>query len=519
MSCESPGRAGALQRRPLATCIAALCALCAPAASFAAKWTVDSCDGDDAFTGSLATKTGTLRFAVAQASDNDTVDLSGLNCANSKISLTTGGYITVAQPSLKIMGQSGPALTIDASALPNGPIAYSGIFYHTGNGTLTIQDLALTGGHINHEYADSKGGCVFSSGNVVLEGVSATSCSAHSSYWAAKGGAVYAKGNASLYDSVVSGSAATADASTAQGGGIYAKGGLTLEFVTLSGNKADGTFSRGGGAHAGGNFLATYTTIDGNKLYNKPEDVSYGGGLYLKGGVNTISASTISGNVSAAVAGVDVAAHGASGSIFQISNSTVSGNHAVDDWIGGLRVDTKAAKFYNSTIAFNAAKFGGPNASTGVFFDGDWGPIAVSLESTLVSNNLVDGSATESGLSEFPSGTATVNGGLLVAPANNLIRGATIANGLPTDTKTDCPLLGRLRDNGGLTRTHALLSKSPAIDSGNDFALVSYDQRGAALINGALDYVRTSGGSNTDIGAYEVQQADVVFNTDFEGCP
>jgi hypothetical protein len=96
-------------------------------------------------------------------------------------------------------------------------------------------------------------------------------------------------------------------------------------------------------------------------------------------------------------------------------------------------------------------------------------------------------------------------------------------SGLPTDTKKgQCPLLGVLRDNGGQTYTHALLSKSPAIDTGNYVfgGPDSFDQRGSATVNGSMDYVRVSGLTmKADIGAHEVQQDDIVFNADNEGCP
>jgi hypothetical protein len=96
------------------------------------------------------------------------------------------------------------------------------------------------------------------------------------------------------------------------------------------------------------------------------------------------------------------------------------------------------------------------------------------------------------------------------APANNLIR-ATFAH-VPSDTiKNVCPLLGPLRNNGGRTNTHALLSHSRGIDEGNNFNNLTVDQRGTG-------FARVSN-SVADIGAYEVQQDDIIFNNSFEGCP
>ena len=502
------------RRKPLAACVASLFAMCSPAMAIPVPvvWTVNSCDGD-AYSGDAATKTGTLRFAAVNAADGETVDLSTLNCPGSKISLTTGDYIAIPQPSLTIKGSAASVLTIDASGIPG--VTYGNIFYHTGNGTLKVQDLALTGGRVNHQYSDSKGGCIYSKGNVDLDHVSVSSCSANSNYFSARGGGVYAKGNVDLSDSTVSGNSATSSGH-AFAGGVYAKGNLTLQFSTLSGNKVDGSQSLGGGAHSDGDFLAEYSTVSDNKSYGP----GYGGGLDLHGKFNTISSSTISGNTSyGAAGGIEVLANGA-GSTFLIVNSTISGNHA-EAFTGGLRVVSDIAKFYNSTIAFNTSKFGGPTAASGVYF---------SVMSAILESNLIANNTTESGefdLGEFvpPGFSIPINGGLAAVPANNLIRVASVA-GLPLDTKTDCPLLGKLRDNGGLTQTHALLSHSPAIDAGNDYfgGASSFDQRGFALINGTLDFPRDSGpvgdqNPKADIGAHEVQQGDVVFDTEFEGCP
>src|SRR5262245_54157789 len=80
---------------------------------------------------------------------------------------------------------------------------------------------------------------------------------------------------------------------------------------------------------------------------------------------------------------------------------------------------------------------------------------------------------------------ATTPGGN-VAGAHNLVGTAA----LPID-----PKLGPLSDNGGLTKTHALLPGGPAIDAGANVDGLAFDQRG----NG---FARVAGGA-ADIGAYE----------------
>jgi hypothetical protein len=88
---------------------------------------------------------------------------------------------------------------------------------------------------------------------------------------------------------------------------------------------------------------------------------------------------------------------------------------------------------------------------------------------------------------------------------------------MPPLTLTGCPLLGPLAFNGGLTRTHALLSGSPAIDAGINTGGLKQDQRGLYSDQPPYPYPRASG-TAVDIGAYELQQGDVIFVTDFEGC-
>jgi hypothetical protein len=82
-----------------------------------------------------------------------------------------------------------------------------------------------------------------------------------------------------------------------------------------------------------------------------------------------------------------------------------------------------------------------------------------------------------------------------------------------------CVLLGPLRDNGGLTKTHALLSRSPGIDAGNNFLFSPEDQRGRPLDLAPYAYARESPTGYPDIGAYEIQQDDIIFDAGFDGCP
>jgi hypothetical protein len=577
----------ARRRNPLAACVASILALAAPAPAMAATWTVGGvsrCDGD-AISGDIPTKTGTLRFALANAVSGDTIELAGLTgangCLGSKISLTTGS-LSANQASLTLHGPGFSSLTIDASTLPHSPSSIERVLTHSGNGTLTIAGLHLKGGYVNYYVQPAYGGCLYSKGNVYLKNAYVSSCKAYGRYNTAQGGGVFASGyvrmtgsyvlsstalgqsgtvkgggvfsnsNVYLSSSEVAGSTAKSGnpitaGGSATGGGIYAKGKLgavgsyitgniaystgasafgggafvggdtTLQLSYVSGNKAQpgsGQTSAGGGLWAAGNFVSGYTTISKNHA----EGSGYGGGLHLGGAVMTIQTTTISNNVSATgYGGVD-----AFGGILNpntsllVANSTISGNSATGK-CGGIYSDAARTKFYNSTIAFNTGA-----SSAGVLLGNTNHGIALTIGSTLISNNVVGG--IESDIGAKGGFAITVNGGNPAINGYNLVR--TVSSALitlPNDTKSGCPHLGKLRDNGGLTQTHALLSHSLAIDAGFNVTGSAYDQRGPKSVNGVRDFVRPSGPAGqppiTDIGAHEVQQDDIVFDVDFEDCP
>jgi len=441
--------------------------------AFATAWPVTSCDDNGL---------GTLRDVVGAAMTNDTVDLSGLVCPDSRISLTTGA-ITVDQDTLQISGPGAAALTVDASGLGTSYGDYR-VFTHTGTGTLVVSDLGLTGGHVNHFGVPSAGGCVYSSGDVALINANVSSCSAQ---------------NAGSFDT--------------SGGAVYTKGDLTLKYSALSGSTASsaGGNANGGGACALGDFGAIYSTISGNSASG---NFGFGGGLTAGGNV-TIARSTVSGNSSTGnIGGIDAFSASPAGLTTQIISSTISGNSSGSK-VGGVYTNSATVKVYSSTIAFNTAVVDGGVFGPGLALSGQSVAESVNMQSSILSNNTY-------GLNEIEDDLTAVAGAngvtFNVGPANNLVR-ATFVPGLPSDTlKFACPLLGQLRDNGGLTKTHALQSHSSAIDTGNNAIGDSFDQRSDVTINKTADYPRVSG-TFADIGAYEVQQADIIFNYDFQGCP
>jgi hypothetical protein len=88
----------------------------------------------------------------------------------------------------------------------------------------------------------------------------------------------------------------------------------------------------------------------------------------------------------------------------------------------------------------------------------------------------------------------------IVTAVNSLVEstaGTTFTPGSAGNVLGQDPLLEPLANNGGPTKTHALLAGSPALDHGANPAGLATDQRGAG-------FVRLSG-PGVDIGALEVQ--------------
>ncbi|MBS0555799.1 MAG: hypothetical protein JSR27_00140 [Proteobacteria bacterium] len=452
--------------------MALVLALPAPIALAASTWPVGNCNDNG---------TGSLRAVIGAGTtlSGDTIDMTGLSC--SMISLHTGA-ITVTQSSLTLNGPGQGKLTITGNY--NGTTENDRIFNHTGTGgTLAINNLAMTFGNLAPTNASAFGGCIRSAGSVSLYKVGMYFCNASvTGSHAAAGGAVFASGSVSAkYSTFALNAASGGSSGISYGGAVFASSGFTAKYSTLTANSATGGASQpsfGGAAVSQGN-------------------------LFLRG-------TTVSSNSAATVAGIEAFTNNTASITTTIKNSTISGNSA-GDMIGGLYTNSGKVYLDNTTIAFNSAVHGRTGSSypfayfaPGVAIGDNSGPVAVTMQSTLIANNTYGNTEYDLSVPKRASTTVTFSG------ANNLVR-ATLA-AVPSGTiKLACPLLGPLRFNGGPTQTHALLSHSPGIDQGNNSITLNWDQRGSP-------YARVSG-SAADIGAYEVQQADVIFNNGFDGCP
>lgn len=245
-----------------------------------------------------------------------------------------------------------------------------------------------------------------------------------------------------------------ANGSSGPGGGISNVGTLALLHAAVSGNAGNA----GGGIFNSGTLTITRSTISGNTVSNNIIAGS-GGGIFNSGGTLTITSSTISGNTAMGPGGNSDSGGGILTNVgtVTITNSTISGNSA--DLGGGIRnVNGGTVNARNSIIALNTSA-SGPDVS---------GPLQ---SQGLVLVGTVDG-----------------NGSVTPLFADQIGVTAAQLN------------LGPLQDNGGPTRTHALLSGSVAINKGHSSGAVT-DQRGFARPVGTGLVPGSDGG---DVGAFEL---------------
>jgi hypothetical protein len=267
-----------------------------------------------------------------------------------------------------------------------------------------------------------------------------------------------------VLNSIRNNSTNNSSATVANGGGIaLVDGGLS---IFTSEVRENSTAGRGAGIAAwNSQLLLIDSTVAANSAY-------HGGGLWSDGATD-LSNSTVSGNSAFVGGGAFIAS--TTNAVFAIRQGTVTANTAT--LAGGLFVESGDLIVDGSIVAQNQAGYG-PDVT---------GLAGTSLD---VRFSLI-GSNQGTALVESPIGTPDGNG--------NLIGGAGL--GLID------PLLGPLAENGGPTRTHALLPGSAAIDAGDPAAIANrngvgeFDQRGIPHSRVAIGRI--------DIGAYEVPAVEI----------
>jgi hypothetical protein len=445
---------------------------------------------------------GTLREVLKIAGEGDTVDLSQLTC--STITLAAGALDAgVFGPhhvyQLNLVGPGRDRLTIDARGA-------SQVLVHNHfrgfDGALSISDLTIANG----TYVGGLPGCVHASGNVTLTRVDIRNCRSSG------GGPLFAAAlgarNLVMHSSTVTGSAGstTGTGETRVVLGTVYSADTELVDSTISGNTVTSVsggndqnyFSGGGGLYVKGNLSMSGSTISGNSAITTGTGFqAVGGGVFVTG-TALIRNSTIEGNRATGTGGGVMkgvySVYGDSGTTLTISNSTISGNVAAQGaGVGSARPTTVS----NSTIAFNEASTG---AGGVMFREQGFDNLVFDFQSAIIANNS-GGSGSGADLGS--------TGNLQITGSNNLIvDGGSLA--LPSGTLATDPMLQALANNGGRTRTHALLKGSPAIDVGNNGAQLNFDQRG--------DGFPRLVGAAVDIGAFEwsAPVVDLIFRDGFD---
>ncbi len=387
-------------------------------------------------------------FRVLRVESGVSARLTNLTIRNGSTALQGGGGGIVNYGTLALT-----RCTVDRSSATSGA---GGIDSH---GSLTLTNSSVVDnegtGVVQHNHATLRvtSSTVARNRGAGIENLGGELVLARSSVMSNEGGGVQVEWGTSTLDLAK----ITDNTTTGAGGGISLfRGRLTLTNSTIARNSAE---DGGGVANIGGDFDISRSTLNNNTAANR------GGGIF----------STVDDNF------------GRLSGTVTLTNSTVSRNSA--DQGGGIensdRLGGASVFVVSSTIALNSAVDAGGGVHNGE--DGFENSNGVSLVNTLVARNSAPvGPDAVRAFARFSligdgtgSGITNTNGNQVgrVAPNTGVID----------------PRIGALADNGGPTRTHALLAGSPAIDAASATDSPATDQRGVARPQGAGD----------DVGSYE----------------
>ncbi len=378
-------------------------------------------------TGAGSGLTGDIRYCIAQADQS----------ANAGSTITfdpalTGSTISLSHGQLVIsdaMTITGPG----ASSLTLSGNNSSRLFDVASGGSLTLENVTLSGGLAQGIGAAAEGGAIYSSGTLALGGVTVTSNEALGSNGTGEnacGGGIYvAAGSVTLTNDTLSsnhavggsgGAGATSSGAffgaggsggAGSGGGLYvAAGTVTLDNDTLSSNQAVGGNGGPGGGAAGATSSGVVLGPYGSG------GAGSGGGLYAAAGSVTLNNDTLSSNQA-------VGGSGGNGYYVWTGGNGVpqggSGGSGGAGSGGGLYVAAGAVTLNYDTLSSNQAVGGnggqggggGGTAYGGRFLSGGGGPAgtgsggglyaaagSVTLTNdTLGSNQAVGGNVGKSG--------------------------------------------------------------------------------------------------------------------------
>ena len=397
-------------------------------------------------TGNTGSAVGALELAVSNCtvSDNGGWGITGtyLTLTNSTISgnssggLFAGRSATISNSQITNNFGVGAQAGLDISDYSYGTatVTNSTITGNSGIGLLASFSGTVTDSTLSNNGDDG----FFSNANSTLLRVTANNN-------VGAGMAVY-RGLLTLTDCFVSGNGHS---------GIYAdEGSATMIDCTIIANRG----TSGGGVYArGGSVSATNCTISNNfagtvEANGSQPFAGSGGGIFAMGSA-TVVASTISGNVARREGGGVVSYLHSS----TITSSTISGNRVLGTEFfsgdgGGI---SRTATIRYSTITDNWAEGSGGGVSGNVM--SIIGTIIAGNSAGIAAPDLTAAGTVRNSLIGDNAGTTLVEA--QTPDANGNLIGSSAGGGVID------PLLAPLADNGGATKTHALMAGSPALDA------------------------------------------------------
>ena len=435
---------------------------------------------------------GTTQITNTATIDDDHANGTDPNTADN----TTGNVnTTLCQSSVTVTNtnDSGAGSLRDAvsTVCPNGTITFqipSGDANHSG-GVYTIKltsgelalnkNLTINGPNSGADtdaivVSGNDASRVFNVGQNLTVSISNLTATHGNTTGGASGGAIVNNEGSKLTLTGV-----TVSNSNASGGGggvanlcTSASPTLILEGSTVSGNTAAGDLGGGGiYTECSGTLYVDNSAIDGN------HSTANGGGTYGGGGISvnagallSVSNSTISNNTASKDAGGIFAANSTASQITLI-NSTLSGNSTNGNG-GGLY---GRATLVNTTVTNNRADADGDSNGTGggLYIN----TLTVSLLNSIVAGNFHGTGSTSDDIDTTGGGSATGSNNLIGTGGSGGLTDGSNGNQVGVaDAK-----LGALANNGGPTKTHALLAGSPAVDAGTDVTTLSADVDNASV--------------------------------------
>lgn len=392
---------------------------------------------------------------------------NGIPSANSTGSQNGGGIYS--DGALSLIG--------DVALRHNSPTYYGGAIYDDSD---TTSSLSVVRSTFSDNTAGNYGGAIYDqSGNLGPTSITASTFSGNISS-NDLGGALYLgqAGTATLARDRFSGNSALPPSGS--GGAVITEvASVTISHSVFTSNTA------GYGGAIDDEIDAGYTlTLRDNSFSGN--SAQYGGGLdYRFEGALFASGNTFSDNSAPSGDGGAIY-QGASGPTATLTNNTLDGNSASSG--GGLynAINAVTLKLVNNTIARNRASTG---QGGGIADPGFVGP------GSTYSNNIV---------ADNTGGDCTSANPLSGAqdPGNNLDSDKSCFGQNAGDKTGVNPKLGPLANNGGPTKTDALLPGSPAINAANDATCPPRDQRG----------VKRPQGPRCDIGSFEVEKAKLSLH-------